>query len=255
MVRNLSFDRDAEILCRLSRETEWYMRGVEGHVPGIHPVHHESHQGWTARTAAAAQFHVQGHPAPPAPAPTPPAPAPPATGTPWEHVGPWNIFDDKDNKGEAGTLAAAASPKANPNIIYTGGHNNGVSSGVLKSVDGGVHWTRNSTGIWDTHIWGVFIHPSDPQGNHVLVGTGSGIFESKDGAASWQFVNETEGFGAVVSFAEVTIGGKQYIAANHGNFISSVPVSGGLWQTAKAPGGTGIAQPRRLSPPLESLKS
>ena len=50
---------------------------------------------------------------------------------------------------------------------------------------------------------------------------------------------ETEGFGPVVSFAEVTIGGKQYIAANHGNFISYVPVSGGLWQTAKAPGGTG----------------
>ena len=183
-------------------------------------------------------------PAPPTPAPppTPPAPAPPATGTPWEHVGPWNIFDDKDNKGEAGTLAAAASPKANPNIIYTGGHNNGVSSGILKSVDGGSHWTRNSNGIWDTRIYGVFIHPSDPTGNHVLVGTGTGIYETKDGAASWQLANETEGFGAVISFAEATIGGKQYIVANHGNSISSVPVSGGLWQTATAPGGTGGAQ-------------
>ena len=182
-------------------------------------------------------------PAPPAPFTPMPAPAaPPATGTPWEHVGPWNIFDDKDNKGEAGTLAAAASPKANPNIIYAGGHNNGVSSGVLKSVDGGEHWTRNSSGIFDTHIWGVFVHPSDPQGKHVLVGTSSGIYESKDGAASWQFANETAGFGPVISFAEVTIGGKQYIAANHGSSISSVPVSGGLWQTAKAPGGTGIAQ-------------
>jgi hypothetical protein len=182
-----------------------------------------------------------GPPAPP-PSPTPPTPPPPATGTPWEHVGPWNIFDDKDNKGEAGTLAAAASPKANPNVIYTGGHNNGVSSGILKSVDGGSHWTRNSSGIWDTHIMGVFIHPSDPTGNHVLVGTGTGIYESKDGAASWQLVNETEGFGAVISFAETTIGGKQYISANHGDSISSVPVSGGLWQTAKAPGSTGIAQ-------------
>lgn len=120
-----------------------------------------------------------------------------------------------------------------------------MSSGVLKSVDGGAHWTVNSSGIWDTHIWGVFVHPSDPQGNHVLVGTGSGIYESKDGAASWELVNGTEGFGAVVSFAEVTIGGKQYIAANHmsgGGSISSVPVSGGLWQTAKVPGGIGIAQ-------------
>ena len=157
-------------------------------------------------------------PAPPTPAPppTPPAPAPPATGTPWEHVGPWNIFDDKDNKGEAGTLAAAASPKANPNIIYAGGHNNGVSSGILKSVDGGSHWTKNSSGIWDTRINGVFIHPSDPTGNHVLVGTGTGIYETKDGAASWELMNGTEEFGAI-SFAETTIGGKQYISANHGS--------------------------------------
>ena len=187
-------------------------------------------------------------PSPPPSPPTPPAPAPPATGTVWGHVGPWNIFDDKNNKGEAGTLAAAASPKANPNLIYTGGHNNGVSSGVLKSVDGGVHWTRNSTGIWDTRIFGVFIHPSDPQGSHVLVGTASGIYESKDGAASWQFLNETAGFGAVISFAEVTIGGKQYIIANHQNGpnghdrIASIPVSGGLWQTTTVPGGTGIGQ-------------
>ena len=180
-------------------------------------------------------------PGPPPLPPTPPAPPPPASGTPWEPIGPWNIGDDKDNKGEAGTLSAAASPKANPNIIYTGGHNNGVSSGILKSVDGGSHWTKNSSGIWDTHILGVFIHPSDPTGNHVLVGTGTGIYETKDGAASWQLANETEGFGAVVSFAETTIGGKQYISASHGNSISSVPVSGGLWQTAAAPGST-IAQ-------------
>ena len=178
----------------------------------------------------------------PPPTPSPPTPPPPVTGTPWGHVGPWNIFDDKDNKGEAGTLAAAASPKANPNLIYAGGHNNGVSSGIIKSVDGGSHWTRNSKGMWDTHIFGVFIHPSDPTGNHVLAGTQSGIYETKDGAASWQLANGTEGFGAVISFAEATIGGKQYIVANHGHSISSVPVSGGLWQTATAPGGTGIAQ-------------
>jgi len=138
--------------------------------------------------------------------------------------------------GEAGTLNAAASPKANPNLIYAGGHNNGVSSGILKSVDGGNHWTRNSKGIWDTRIWGVFIHPSDPQGSHVLAGTQTGIYESKDGAASWQFLKETAGFGAVNSFAEVTIGGKQYIVANHGSSIASVPMSGGLWNTTKVPG-------------------
>ena len=176
----------------------------------------------------------------PGPPPPPPAPAPPppAAGTPWGHVGPWNIFDDKDNKGEAGTLAAAASPEKNPNLIYTGGHNNGVSSGILKSVDGGVHWTRNSTGMWDTRIISVFVHPSDPMGSHVLAGTYTGIYESKDGAGSWKLLNETIGWG-IISFQEITIGGKQYIAGNTGSFIATVPVSGGLWQKTKNTG-TGV---------------
>ena len=48
-------------------------------------------------------------------------------GGPWDRIGPWNIFDIKNNKGEAGTLAGAASPEAAPEIIYAGGQNNGVS--------------------------------------------------------------------------------------------------------------------------------
>ena len=91
-------------------------------------------------------------------------------GSNWNRIGPWNIFDGTDptkSSGmvEAGTLASAASPKANPNLIYAGGQNNGASSGVLKTVDGGVHWTRNSKGIWDTRILGVWIHPDDAQGS------------------------------------------------------------------------------------------
>ena len=53
-----------------------------------------------------------------------------------ELPGDWK-YDDKDIKGEAGTLACAASPAANPNVIYAGGQNNGVSSGILKTIDGG----------------------------------------------------------------------------------------------------------------------
>ena len=62
-------------------------------------------------------------------------------GSAWERVGPWNIFDDKFNNGESGTLACAASPEQNPHIIYAGGQNNGVSSGILKSVNGGMNCT------------------------------------------------------------------------------------------------------------------
>ena len=58
-----------------------------------------------------------------------------SAGTPWDRIGPWNIFDGTDptkssGMGEAGTLASAASPKANPDLIYAGGQNNGVSSGA-----------------------------------------------------------------------------------------------------------------------------
>ena len=90
-----------------------------------------------------------------------------AGGTTWDRIGPWNIFDDKDGKGESGTVACAASPAGNPNVIYAGGQNNGVSSGVIKTIDGGKHWTRNSKGLWDTRILGVWVHPDDAQGNHV----------------------------------------------------------------------------------------
>eukprot|EP01051_Picozoa_sp_SAG22_P028602 SAG22_NODE_10174_length_549_cov_0.993333_1_plen_66_part_10 len=52
----------------------------------------------------------------------------PASGSSWERVGPRNIFDDKDGRGQSGTLATAASPAENPSLIYTGGQNNGASS-------------------------------------------------------------------------------------------------------------------------------
>ena len=63
--------------------------------------------------------------------------------------------------------------------------------GVIKTVDGGLHWTRQSKGLWDTRILGVWIHPDDPKGGHVFAGTHSGIYESKDFAESWELAKET----------------------------------------------------------------
>ena len=51
-----------------------------------------------------------------------------------------NIGDDAQGQGYAGTLADAVSPHSNPDLIYAGGHNNGASSGVLKSTDRGQTW-------------------------------------------------------------------------------------------------------------------
>jgi hypothetical protein len=159
-------------------------------------------------------------------------------GGPWDRVGPWNIFDDKDLKGEAGTLACAASPKANPDLIYAGGQNNGVSSGIIKTTDGGVHWTRHSNGLWDTAVLGVWCHPADLTCNHVLAGTHSGIYESTDGAASWTFRAETAGWGNVMSFREGKIGGVAFALANSQNGILTQPLDGSAnWTRIATPGG------------------
>ena len=135
----------------------------------------------------------------------------------WDRIGPWNIFDDATGKGESGTVACAASPPAIPNVIYAGGQNNGVSSGIIKTEDFGETWIRKSAGMWDTRVLGVWCHPDDPDGNHVLVGTHSGIYESFDGAEHWTFRNETTAFGSVMSFREGMIQGKPFILANCGN--------------------------------------
>ena len=95
---------------------------------------------------------------------TPPGPGP----SHQTMTGPHNIFDAYNDNGkgslpmgEAGTLAGASSLASKPDIIYAGGQNNGVSSGIIKTVDGGKHWERKSIGIWDTRILGVWIHPDD----------------------------------------------------------------------------------------------
>ena len=170
-----------------------------------------------------------------------------AAGAPWDRIGPWNIFNAKDPfLGEAGTLATAASPAANPDIIYAGGQNNGVSSGVIKSTNGGRHWQRKSKGLWDTRISGVWVHPDSPMGSHVFAGTYSGIYESLDAAESWTLCNETRGWGDVISFRAGVIQGKDYILANGASgYIFTKPMEGGTWQKIKAPGG--IANNHHLS--------
>ena len=60
-----------------------------------------------------------------------------AVALPWTRLGPWNIYDDKNNMGEAGTIACAAASAARPDRIFAGGQNNGVSSGILRTDNGG----------------------------------------------------------------------------------------------------------------------
>ena len=126
----------------------------------------------------------------------------------------------------AGTLADAASPASNPKLIYTGGSNNGASSGILRTTDGGLTWLRKSKGLFDTRIYSVLLHPSDPTGAHLLAGTATGIYESKDFAESWQFLSNTSTFGRVQTLRRGKIAGIAVILAGVKTGIASTPVVG-----------------------------
>ena len=164
-------------------------------------------------------------------------------GSAWERVGPRNIFDDEHGRGEAGTLATAASPAENPSLIYTGGQNNGASSGVMKTTDMGMTWVQASNGLFDTRVQGIFVYPSAPDteaaaaGQHVLAGGPSGIYESLDGAASWSLVKGSGAFGQVHTFRLGTIGGQKHVLASTSKGLINAPLKGGAWSVITSPHG------------------
>ena len=157
-----------------------------------------------------------------------------AAAAPWQKLGPHNIGDDVRGQGYAGTLADAVSPIANKNIIYTGGHNNGASSGVLKSTDRGKTWIPFCNGLWDTTIGSLII--VDDAGDHVLAGTPTGIYETTDGASSWRLMPGSTGIGWARSMKNGTINGEPRILAGVDNGIASWhPTKGGSWSLAALP--------------------
>ena len=140
-----------------------------------------------------------------------------------------------------GTLADAASPASNPKLIYTGGSNNGASSGILRTTDGGQTWLRKSKGLFDTRIYSILLHPSEPTGAHLLVGTATGIYESRDFAESWQFLSNTSKFGRVQTLRSGKISGRPVIIAGVNIGIASTPADADssckIWTVASYPEG------------------
>ena len=86
--------------------------------------------------------------------------------------------------------------------------------------------------MFDSRIHAVFLHPDDPSGNHVLVGTVTGIYESLDGAASWKRIPASADFALVYSITNATINGKAYVLAGCLKGIATNPVDGsGNWSS------------------------
>lgn len=155
-------------------------------------------------------------------------------GAPWENLGPRNIADDIHGQGYAGTIADAASPASNPALIYAGGHNNGASSGVLKSTDFGKTWVPACNGLWDTRIASLLI--LDATGDRILAGSPTGIYESLDGAASWSLIPETVGLGWARTLKNGRINGEPHVIAGVDSGLATVPITGSRpWTVIKVP--------------------
>lgn len=78
------------------------------------------------------------------------------------------------------TINALISDLSNPQTLYASS-----GDGVFKSEDAGNTWQTMNTGLSETSIAAVALHPTEP--SHVYALTASGVvFRSTDGAATWQ---------------------------------------------------------------------
>ena len=93
---------------------------------------------------------------------------------------------------------------------------------MLKSTDRGKTWVPHCNGLWDTTI--SSLHIVDEAGAHVLAGTPTGIYESRDGAASWRQAAGTAGIGWARSMKNGTINGEPVIIAGVDTGLAHWPV-------------------------------
>jgi photosystem II stability/assembly factor-like uncharacterized protein len=71
----------------------------------------------------------------------------------------------------------------NPKILYAGGY----MTGVYKSIDEGVSWTRKNTGLSNLNLHSIAVDPTNS--NRVFAGTQwGGVFRSDDGGDTWRNV-------------------------------------------------------------------
>ena len=222
--------------CELCSSPAWWTKGCRYYTLSKGQCWFKANNASVAKSPGKVSGHATAQIVPPAPPPPPPWPKKGTTGD-WKKVGPWGIGDDIQGKGEAGTLADAVSPAGNPKVIYTGGRNNGASSGLLKSVDGGDHWVVKSKGTFDTRIMALGIVDMD-KGDHVYASSPGKIYETTDAGENWNLVNTTVPIGSCYTFKNGTIGGEPHILASCDCGIANIPTKGGDWSCIP-PGGWG----------------
>jgi photosystem II stability/assembly factor-like uncharacterized protein len=84
--------------------------------------------------------------------------------------------------------------------MFAGGHD----LGVIKSIDGGITWTRSDDGIKGTDIHGLTIDQRNPD-LLFAYSVDNGVFKSKDGGVSWKRMDDGPGNPGVRSFAYMAV--------------------------------------------------
>ena len=113
-----------EECCELCSSPEWWTKGCRFYTLSKGNCWFKADNSSVVPAPGKTSGHATSQVTPPTPPPWPPQ----GTTGDWIKIGPWNIGDDINGKGEAGTLADAVSPWGNPRVIYTGGRNNGVGN-------------------------------------------------------------------------------------------------------------------------------
>ena len=78
------------------------------------------------------------------------------------------------------TITALVSDLSKPQILYAGS-----ADGVFKSTDAGDSWQAMNTGLTDTTIAALALHPTQPSRVYAVTASGT-VWRSTDGAATWQ---------------------------------------------------------------------
>jgi photosystem II stability/assembly factor-like uncharacterized protein len=93
----------------------------------------------------------------------------------------WQLLVD----GPAAAVLAIGIDPADTSTVYAGLR----FEGLLKSTDGGAHWTDAGQGLPDPPF-GPSVHALAVRGGAVYAGTEVGLYRSVDGGASWQAFGE-----------------------------------------------------------------
>ena len=154
-------------------------------------------------------------------------------GVTWNYLPPWRYpsrppFED--------VLAVAINPLA-PNILYAGSWDFPDPSGLLRSTDGGMTWSK--TGLVKPTVTALAIDPLNPSTLYALAGgfldeANQGPLKSTDSGASWFAIDHglSDFIGAESRFAALVIDPRNpntLYTATTGNGVFKTSDGGASW--------------------------